>query len=116
MSRHHPLGDRDHALEFQKMLGSWVQLRRASQASVHVLARYEPPDAQTLQAREIVAALREHGRAAARFVAGLTGGSDSMAVLWWVDSQLADDFSRDNESAGRFDEVRLILDNALIQA
>jgi hypothetical protein len=39
-----------------------------------------------------------------------------MFVLWWVEQQLADNFSRDNESASRYSEVRLIVDNALLQA
>jgi nucleoside phosphorylase len=39
-----------------------------------------------------------------------------MFVLWWVGEQLADNFARDNESANRFSEVRLIVDNAILQA
>jgi hypothetical protein len=82
MSDQQPSSDRQSAVEFQKTLGSWGWLRLASQTSIHVLARYEPADAQTLQAREIIAALRTHGRPAARFVAAQTGSSESRAILW----------------------------------
>lgn len=102
-----PSSDRQSAVALQKTLETWGQLRVASQTGIHVLARFEPADAQTLQARDIIAALQAHGRAAARFVAGQTGSSESGAILWWIESQLADDFSRDNESAGRFNDVHL---------
>jgi hypothetical protein len=36
-------------------------------------------------------------------------------VLWWVQSQLADHYALDDASAARFSEVRLIVDNALLQ-
>lgn len=41
--------------------------------------------------------------------------SESSAVLWWVNAQLADNFTLDDESATRFDDIRLIVDNALLQ-
>jgi pyrimidine deaminase RibD-like protein len=116
MSEHQAFDDRQHAVEFQKMLESWLQLRQASRTSIHILARHEPADAQTEQARAIIAALKAHGRPTARFVAGETGSSQSETVLWWVGEQLADDFTRDNESAQRYHEVRLFVDNALLQA
>src|SRR5262249_33652630 len=110
------LDDRQHAIEFQKMLESWRRLRVESRTSLHILARWEPADAQTEQARAILAALEKHYRPTARFVASQTGSSESKAILWWAESQLAESFSRDNESAVRFDDIRLIVDNALLQA
>jgi pyrimidine deaminase RibD-like protein len=115
MSEHQSLDDRQHAVEFQKMLESWLQLRLTTRTSIHTLARYEPADAQTEQARAIIAALQAHGRPTARFVASQTGSSQSETILWWVGEQLADDFTRDNESAVRFSEIRLFVDNALLQ-
>jgi hypothetical protein len=55
-------------------------------------------------AATILKGLETHGRGAARFVASQTGSSDSRDVLWWVNGQLPDDFSRDDETAGRFTE------------
>src|SRR4051812_15520976 len=80
MSEHQTLGGRQHPVELQKVLGSWLHLRRPSRTSIHVSARYEPADAQTLQAPETIAALNAHGRAPARFVAGQTGSSESGAT------------------------------------
>jgi pyrimidine deaminase RibD-like protein len=116
MSEYKSLDDRQHAVEFQKMLESWLQLRLATRTSIHTLARYEPADAQTEQARAIIAALQAHGRPTARFVASQTGSSQSETILWWIGEQLADDFTRDNESAVRFSEIRLFVDNGLLQA
>ncbi|MCI0376966.1 MAG: bifunctional diaminohydroxyphosphoribosylaminopyrimidine deaminase/5-amino-6-(5-phosphoribosylamino)uracil reductase RibD [Gemmataceae bacterium] len=109
------LDDRQHAVEFQKMLAAWRPLRMASRTSIHTLARYEPADDQSHQARAILHALRAHGRPAARFVASQCGSSESKAVLWWFKSQLADNFVLDDESATRFDDISLIVDNALLQ-
>jgi nucleoside phosphorylase len=107
--------DRQHTIEFEKVLNSWEQLRLASHTSLHILARFEPADAQTLQARDIIAGLKAHGTAAARFVAHKTDSSESKAVLWWVEEQLAESFSRDNASANAFHQIRLIVRNALLQ-
>jgi pyrimidine deaminase RibD-like protein len=115
MSEHQTLDDRQHAVEFQRTLESWRQLREASRTSLHILARYEPADAHTKQARTILAALETHGRPTARFVASQTGSSESKAILWWTKSQLASSFSGDNQSADRFYDIRLIVDNALLQ-
>src|SRR5579884_1319371 len=115
MADQNALDDRQHAIEFQKMLESWRPLRAASRTSIHTLARYEPADAQTHQARAILDALRAHGKPTARFVASQCGNSESKAVLWWVKAQLADNFALDDESATRFDDISLIVDNALLQ-
>src|SRR4051794_17922109 len=109
MSEQQVLDDRQHAVEFQRMLEAWLPLRLASQVRLHVLARFEPPDEQARQAQEILQALREHGRPTARFVASQVGSSGSALILWWVNAQSADDFTRDNESARRFDDVRLMV-------
>jgi pyrimidine deaminase RibD-like protein len=109
------LDDRQHAIEFQKMLAEWRPLRVASKTSLHILARFEPADSQTHQARAILDALRTHGRPTARFVASQGGSSGSGAILWWVEGQLADDFTRDNESATKYDDIRQIVENALLQ-
>ncbi|OAI48383.1 hypothetical protein AYO44_07045 [Planctomycetaceae bacterium SCGC AG-212-F19] len=98
-----------------KVLDSWLALRLVSRTRLQTLARFEPGDEQTAQANAILTGVQEHGRAAARFVAGQTGSSESGSVLWWVQSQLADDYSRDNDSAARFADVRLIVDNPLLQ-
>jgi hypothetical protein len=76
------IDDRQHATELQKTLERWRVLRLASQTSLHILAEFDPADDQTHEARAIVAALREHGRPTARFVAGQVGSSGSAAVLW----------------------------------
>jgi pyrimidine deaminase RibD-like protein len=115
MSDQPTLDDRQHAIEFQKMLEAWRPLRAASRTSIHTLARYEPADDQTHQARAILDALRAHGRPTARFVASQCGSSESRAVLWWVNAPLADNFALDDESATRFDDINLIVDNALLQ-
>jgi pyrimidine deaminase RibD-like protein len=115
MADQNTLDDHQHAVEFQKMLEAWLPLRLASQARLHLLARIEPADEQARQAGAILAAIREHGRPTARFVAGQVGSSGSLLILWWIDAQLADNFARDNESAQRFDDVRLMVDNALLQ-
>jgi pyrimidine deaminase RibD-like protein len=115
MSDQQSLDDRQHAIEFQKMLAAWRPLRMASRTSIHTLARLEPADEQTHQARVILDALRTHGRPTARFVASQVGSSGSGAILWWVEGQLADEFARDNESATKYDDIRQIVDNALLQ-
>ncbi|MBI3409068.1 MAG: hypothetical protein HY040_12030 [Planctomycetes bacterium] len=115
MSNRQALDDRQHAIEFQKMLEAWRPLRVASRTSIHTLARYEPADDQTHRARAIIDALRTHGRPTARFVASQVGSSGSGAILWWVEGQLADEFERDNESAAKYDDIRQIVDNALLQ-
>lgn len=109
------LDDREHAIQFTKMLESWLQLRLVSRTSIHILARHEPADAQTEQARAIIEALKTHGRATARFVASQTGSAQSETILWWVEEQLADEFKRDNDSAIRFSEIRLFVDNSLLK-
>ena len=40
---------------------------------------------------------------------------ESRAILWWIQLQLTDDVALDNQSAARFNDVRLIVDNALLQ-
>ena len=116
MSEQQALNDREHAIELQKTLEAWRILRLASHTSLHILAAFEPPDDETHQARAILDALRTHVRPTARFVATQVGSSGSGAVLWWVESQLAESFRRDNESAAKFNDIRLIVDNALLQA
>jgi hypothetical protein len=116
MTEQQALNDRQHVVEFQKTLERWRILRLASQTGLHILARFEPPDDETHEARAIIDALRTHGRPTARFVTSQVGSSGSGAILWWVDSQLAERFARDNESAVKFDDIRLIVENALLQA
>jgi hypothetical protein len=115
MSEQQTLDDRQHAVEFLKILDSWLPLRLAERTRLHTLARFDPPDEHAREAGAILAGLQPHGRGAARFVASQMGCSESGTVLWWVQSQLADDFTSDNESAVRFSDVRLIVDNALLQ-
>src|SRR4051812_30732499 len=115
MSDQQALDDRQHAIEVLKTLKAWHPLRVASRTSIHTLARYEPADDQTYGARAILDALRTHGRPTARFVASQVGSSGSGAILWWVEGQLADEFARDNESAAKYDDIRQIVDNALLQ-
>lgn len=109
------LDDHQHAVEFRRLLASWLSLREAERTSLHTLARFEPADDHTFTARALLDGLQRHGRAAARFVARHACSSDSELVLWWVQSQLADSFSRDNESAAKFFRVQLIIDNAILR-
>jgi len=98
-----------------KVLDAWLPLRKAEALRVQRLAAHEWADGTTEKARAIVAGLQGHGRPTARFVAEQLGASESQIVLWWVESQLADDYDRDNESAAHHSAVRLIVDNALVQ-
>jgi pyrimidine deaminase RibD-like protein len=116
MPENHSQDDRWHAEQFLKLLDSWHPLRVAERTKLHTLARFEPADERTALARNLLAGLDEHGRAAARFVAAQSGSSESGLVLWWVQSQLADDFALDDASAVEFPRVRLIVDTALLQA
>jgi pyrimidine deaminase RibD-like protein len=107
--------DRQHAVEFRKLLDLWHELRESERVRLHVLARFEPPDESARKARGILDGLKEHGNGTARYVAEQTGTSGSALVLWWVESQLADNHFLDTESASRFAELRLVIDNALVQ-
>jgi len=106
-----PLDDRQHAVEFLKTLDSWLPLRLAERTRLQVQVRVAPH----CPAGTILQGLEAHGRAAARFVASQTGSSESSTVLWWVNGQLSDDFSRGDETARRFPEIRHIVDKALLQ-
>jgi nucleoside phosphorylase len=103
--------DQQHAAEFLKLLNSWLPLRLAERTRLQVLVRAEPNGL----AATILKGLKTHGRGAARFVASQTGSSDSSEVLWWVNGQLSDDFSRDDETARAFRRIHHIVDNALLQ-
>lgn len=110
------MDDHYHAVEFRKLLDRWLPLRVSQQVRLQVLAGTEWEDGTTEQAHALLDGLERHGYAAARFVARHTGASDSELVLWWVQSQLADDLRLDNESAAQFYAVRLKMDNAILQA
>src|SRR5262245_27840271 len=112
MAERDSLIDRQHAEEFLKILDSWLPLRLAERTRLQVQVRVDPHGL----AATILKGLEDHGRGVARFVASQTGSSDSSAVLWWVNGQLSDDFSRDDETARAFDRIRHIVDNALLQA
>src|SRR6266540_7294065 len=103
--------DRQHAAEFLKILDSWLPLRLAERTRLQVQVRVEPNGL----AATILKGLETHGRGAARFVASQTGSSDSSDVLWWVNGQLSDDLSRDDETARAFHRIRHIVDSALLQ-
>jgi hypothetical protein len=103
--------DRQRATEFLKLLDSWLPLRLTERTRLQVQIRVEPDGL----AATILKGLEINGRGAARFVASQTGSSDSSDILWWVNGQLSDDFSRDNETARAFYRIRHIVDNALLQ-
>jgi hypothetical protein len=111
MAERDSLTDRQHAEEFLKILDSWLPLRLPERTRLQVQVRVELNG----KAAAILKGLEAHGRGAARFVASQTGSSDSSIVLWWVNGQLSDDFSRDDETARAFHRVRHIVDNALLQ-
>ena len=111
MPLHQAHDDRQHAAEFLKTLDLWFPLRLAERTRLQVQVRVEPNGA----AATILKGLEAHGRGAARFVASQTGSSDSSDVLLWVNGQLSDDFSRDDETARAFQRIRHIVDNALLQ-
>ena len=106
------LDDRQHAIEFQKMLARPVPLCAwHHRTSIHTLARFEPADEQTHQARAILNALwstRVGPRPAswpAKSAVPAPGPSFGGSRR-----QLADEFVRDNESATKYDDIRQIVD------
>src|SRR5262249_53146923 len=115
MPDHQAPDDHQHAVEFLRILDLWFPLRLAERTKLHTLARFNSPDEHARQAATILTGLETHGRGAARFVASQTGSLDSSAVLWWVNGQLSDDFSRDDETARAYHRIRHIVDNALLQ-